>query len=138
MGFKNFVGGLGKWLFGKAKNFFDRNQYEIVADLEILAKSAVLAVPKLLSPESRAAAVTEILTAAKNTGLEWGQKLLVDGEDNIKDALLNYYTESDLKRYLGLAKLTTLLLQRTSLDKIPSTHTLLGLVQAALMDLAGE
>lgn len=138
MGFKSFVGGLGKWLFGRAKNFFDRNREDILKDLETIAKLAVTSVPKLLSFSDRQAAVAEILGVAKSTGTEWGTKLLAYTEGDIKVALTEHYTESDLKRYLGLARLTTSLLEKTSLDKLPSTHTLLGLVQAALMDLQGE
>lgn len=138
MGFKSFVGGLGKWLFGKAKNFFDRNREDILKDLENLAKTAVLSVPKLISLADRQTAVDEIIRVARGTGTEWGSKLLTYAEGDIRTALSEHYTESDLKRYLGLARLTTSLLEKTSLDKLPSTHTLLGLVQAALMDIAGE
>ena len=138
MSFKSILSGLGKWLFSRAKDFFDRNRDEIIGDLEVLAKTAVLSVPKLINAGDRKAAVDEILRVAQATGVEWGQKLLANTEGDIKIALTEYYTESDLKRYLGLARLTASLLSKTTLDKIPSTHVLLGLIQAALMDLEGN
>lgn len=134
MSLKSFLAGLGRWLFGKAKQFFDRNREDILLDLEEMAKTAVLSV--ILN--DRGKAVDEIVATAKATGLTWGQKLLEHGEDEIRVSLLEHYTESDLKRYLGLARLSTSLLQKVAGDKIPGTHVLLGLIQAALMDLEGS
>lgn len=132
MGLKSAVSAAGRWLWNTIKSVAKKGQSEILDDVKAIAYVVVEDVTNTdVNGDGRVAAAVEVIDAARELGLKWGNKLLADGQNEAYN-YLNSLHDHDFKRYLALARTSLAVARKFGLDKTPTTHILLGVIQAVL------
>ena len=132
MGFKSTISKAGSWLWSFVKTSAKKSEQEILDDLKSLAYPIVEAVGHVdLNGDDKIASSLEIIDAAKKVGLKWARILLVDGETEGYNYLQSL-RGGDFRRYLALARISVEAIKKFGFDKTPTTHIILGIVQAIL------
>jgi hypothetical protein len=134
MGFKSAVSGVGKWLWSFVKKTAKVSQEAILEDIKQMAYVVVEDVGNLdLNGDGKVSAAMEVLDLAKASGQKWGRKLLEDGQTEAYN-YLQVLKDGDFKRYLALGRISVQVAKKFGLDKTPTTHVILGIIQAVLGD----
>jgi hypothetical protein len=132
MGLKSAVSAAGRWLWNTVKSVAKKGQTELLDDVKAIAMVVVEDVANSdVNGDGRVSAALEVVDAAKALGLKWGNKLLADGQNEAYN-YLESLQDHDFKRYLSLARVSVQVAKRFGLDKTPTTHILLGVIQAVL------